>query len=221
MNIAGRCVILAEDLSPRSVPRQRRAIERRQAILDATLELLAEQSVDALSTSLIAKRARVPVASVYGYFPNKMAVIAALMRDEMDRVDTQLETLMPPRAEPARVAHAIDRAIDTIIAGYRASPARQRLFSAVHGNEALEPVARASDARMVEVLTQTLMQNHPGLPPLRARAKAQTAVQTFTALQEGAIACEEPAMFDALVDEWRIMVKAYLLPLTNPNGPPN
>ena len=51
-------------LAPRTKPRQRRAIERRQAILDAAQSLLAEHTIDALTTSLIAARAGVPVASV-------------------------------------------------------------------------------------------------------------------------------------------------------------
>src|SRR5271156_2291534 len=127
-----------EALAPRAMPRQRRAIERRRAILDAALALLEEHGVESISTSLIAERAGVPVASVYGYFPNKMAVIAELMREAMADVDSRLETLMPNRADREARARGIDQAIDTIIEAYRAEPARQRLFSAVRGNEVLE-----------------------------------------------------------------------------------
>jgi AcrR family transcriptional regulator len=200
-------------LSPRTKPQQRRAIERRQAILDATLALLETHGIDTLSTTLIASRAGVPVASVYGYFPNKMAIIAALMRAAMAEVDASLETLLPIRSDRAAIEAAIDRAIDTIIAGYRASPARQRLFSAVRGNTALEPVARESDQRMTEALTQAVATLRPDLPPARARAVAETLVRTFTALQEGVVTCADPALFVALVAEWRALVKRYVLPL--------
>ncbi len=200
-------------LEPRTMPRQRRAIERRRAILDATMALLESHGIEGITTSLIAARAGVPVASVYGYFPNKMAVIAELMREAMAEVDDRITGLMPARADRTGIEAAIDHAIDTIIAGYRASPARQRLFSAVRGNEILEPVARASDERMTETLVAAILLLHPDRPPLRARAVAQTIVQTFTAAQDGVVACTDPLLFEALVAEWRGLIKAYLLPM--------
>jgi len=200
-------------LSPRTKPRQRRAVERRQAILDATLGLLETTGIDAMTTTLIATRAGVPVASVYGYFPNKMAIVAELMRAAMAEVDATLETLLPGRIDSDTVEVAIDRAVDTIIAGYRALPARQRLFSAVRGNAALEPVARQSDLRMTEALTQALLAARPDVAPIRARAVAETLVRTFTALQEGVVTCADPALFVALVAEWRVLAKGYLLTL--------
>jgi AcrR family transcriptional regulator len=197
-------------LAPRTMPRQRRAIERRRAILDATLALLDESGVDALTTSLIATRAGVPVASVYGYFPNKMAIIAELMRESMEDVDSRLEGLLPAAPDPGGVAATIDRAIDTILASYRARPARQRLFAAARGAAALYPVVRASDARMTTSVAAALHSVRPDWPAVRTRAVAQTVVQTFTALQDGVLACADPALFEALVAEWRFLVKAYL-----------
>ncbi len=204
-----------EALAPRAMPRQRRAIERRRAILDAAYALLGEHGVDGITTSLIAARAGVPVASVYGYFPNKIAVIAELMREAMAEVDSRLETLFPVRADRAAHGRAIDDAIDTVIEGYRTMPARQRLFSAVRGNEVLEPIMLASDARMTASLAANMMRIHPNLLPIRAQAIAQTVVQTFTALQEGVVACTDPALFAALVEEWRTLIKGYLLPLAD------
>jgi AcrR family transcriptional regulator len=197
------------------MPRQRRAIERRRAILDATMALLETHGIEGITTSLIAARAGVPVASIYGYFPNKMAVIAELMREAMAEVDDRLTGLMPARADRNGVEAAIDHSIDTVIAGYRASPARQRLFSAVRGNETLEPVARASDARMTDTLVAAMLHMHPDRPPLRARAIAQTVVQSFTAAQDGVVACTDPLLLEALVAEWRALLKAYLLPLVD------
>ncbi|HTZ69632.1 MAG TPA: TetR/AcrR family transcriptional regulator [Acetobacteraceae bacterium] len=206
---------VAEALAPRVVPRQRRAIERRRAILNATLALLEDHGVDGITTSLIAARAGVPVASVYGYFPNKMAVIAALMHDAMAEVDGRMERLLAAATDAEGVARAIDLAIDTVIEGYRAMPARQRLFSAVRGNEALDPVARASDARMTTALMSSMLAVRPEIRRVRARAVAQTVVQTFTALQEGVLTCTDPELIIALVAEWRALIKSYLLPLTS------
>jgi AcrR family transcriptional regulator len=200
-------------LAPRSVPRQRRAIERRRAILDAALALLEQNSLDSLTTSLIAALAGVPVASVYAYFPNKMAVVAELAREAMEEVDTRLTALLPATIDEAGLDQAVDRAIEAVLAGSRAVPARQRLFSSIRGNATLEPVLRESDDRMVEVLSRNIATARPDLPPLRARAIAQTTVATFTAMQDYVLPCEDPDYFAALVQEWRRIVKLYLAAL--------
>ena len=200
----------ASGLAPRTVPRQRRAVERRRAILDAALALLEELSLDALTTSLIAARAGVPVASVYAYFPNKMAVVAELAREAMAEVDARLIDLLPAKIDAASIEHAVDSSIDTVLAGYRAVPARQRLFSLIRGNATLEPLLRASDAHMANVMAHSIATARPDLPATRARAIAQTVVATFTAMQDCTLPCEDPDYFAALVEEWRRIVKGYL-----------
>ncbi len=197
-------------LAPRALPRQRRAIERRQAILNAAQALLAEHTIDSLTTSLIAARAGVPVASVYAYFPNKMAVIAELARDAMAEVDALLTALQPAGLDAGSIEQAVDRAIDIILAGYNEVPARQRLFSSIRGNATLEPVLRDSDNRMVDVLAANIETIRPDLPKLQARAMAQTTVATFTALQDNIVGCQDEPYAQALIAEWRCIVKAYL-----------
>lgn len=68
----------AASLEPRRQPRQQRAREAVGRILDATAELLDEQGFERLTTNAIAERSGLNVASLYGYFPNKFAVMAAL-----------------------------------------------------------------------------------------------------------------------------------------------
>jgi AcrR family transcriptional regulator len=191
-----------QTLAPRAVPRQRRAIERRRAILDAALALLETTSLDALTTSLIATRAGVPVASVYAYFPNKMAVVAELAREAMEEVDARLTALLPASPDPAGIEQAVDRSIDAVL-----------LFSSIRGNATLEPVLRESDDRMINNVAHNLAAARPDLPPLRIRAIAQTTVATFTAMQDCALAAEDPAYVTILVEEWRRIVTRYLLAL--------
>ena len=74
-----------QSLEPRRRPTGGRAQKTVARILDATAELLDEVGFDELTTNHIAERAKVNVASIYKYFPNKYAVLSALadqMRDE-------------------------------------------------------------------------------------------------------------------------------------------
>lgn len=64
--------------TPRRQPQQKRAREKRDAILAAARELIEKQGVDAVTCIRVADLAQVPVGSVYSYFPNNIAIIEAL-----------------------------------------------------------------------------------------------------------------------------------------------
>lgn len=66
------------DLGKRREPVQQRAIQARSHILQTARSLLEEVGLDAFNTNLLADRADVRVRTVYRYFPNKLAVIAAI-----------------------------------------------------------------------------------------------------------------------------------------------
>jgi AcrR family transcriptional regulator len=57
-------------LRSRDTPQQERAIRRVHDILRATADYLATDKLQDLSTTVIAKRAGIPVSSIYRYFPS-------------------------------------------------------------------------------------------------------------------------------------------------------
>ncbi|MFG2116420.1 TetR family transcriptional regulator [Streptomyces sp. NPDC048718] len=68
----------------RRAPVQRRSAERLTRILDACAELLDETGYEQLSTRAVAARAGVPIGSVYRFFGNKRAMVAALAHRNLD-----------------------------------------------------------------------------------------------------------------------------------------
>jgi AcrR family transcriptional regulator len=70
----------------RNEPTQVRSRERRQRILAATENLLEEIGFEALTTSAIAAKAKIPVSSIYQYFANKEAVVGSILIREMEVV---------------------------------------------------------------------------------------------------------------------------------------
>lgn len=72
---------LKTELQPRRKPVQERAIRSRAHILHTAGNLLDEVGLDAFNTNLLAERADVRVRTVYRYFPNKWAVVAAIGED--------------------------------------------------------------------------------------------------------------------------------------------
>ena len=62
----------------RKAPRQKRARQTVDFILDAAAYILAERGFDGFTTNHIADRAGVNISSLYQYFPNKLAILEAL-----------------------------------------------------------------------------------------------------------------------------------------------
>src|SRR5579864_7422098 len=65
--------------SPRNKPRQERSGATVDAILQATARVLRRDGYDKLSTNRVAVEAGVSIGSLYQYFPNKEALVAALI----------------------------------------------------------------------------------------------------------------------------------------------
>jgi AcrR family transcriptional regulator len=70
----------------RNEPSQTRSRKRRQSILAAATHLLEEIGFEALTTSAIAAKAKIPVSSIYQYFANKEAVVGSILVREMEAI---------------------------------------------------------------------------------------------------------------------------------------
>lgn len=92
-------------VSPRRTPRQDRSRRTVERILDAATRVLAERGYDGASTNRIARAAGISNGSLYQYFPNKDAIVVAVLdrfADHLaDQLGTQIEATM---SEPWEVA---------------------------------------------------------------------------------------------------------------------
>ena len=76
----------------RASPKQERAVQTRERMLDIAGELLGEVGIERISTNLICARAGVSPTSLYRYFKDKYAVLESLGRRLMDRQNEALYT---------------------------------------------------------------------------------------------------------------------------------
>jgi AcrR family transcriptional regulator len=67
------------ELKPRRKPAQKRGEKTYNHILDVSSDLLEEVGLDNFNTNLIAEHANVRVATIYRYFPNKLAILSTLV----------------------------------------------------------------------------------------------------------------------------------------------
>jgi AcrR family transcriptional regulator len=74
------------DPTPWNLPKQERSRKRFEHLLDTTEALITRYGVDSLTTNHIAEAAQLPIGSLYQFFPNKEAVLAALTQRYIDRL---------------------------------------------------------------------------------------------------------------------------------------
>ena len=79
-------------------PKQRRARETVEAILDAVTKILKREGSQALTTNRIADVAGVSIGSLYQYFPDKRAIFIALHRRHIEQMDRLVERTLVEHA---------------------------------------------------------------------------------------------------------------------------
>jgi AcrR family transcriptional regulator len=67
-------------LSPRKKPQQRRSRDTIETIFEAAIQVLLANGFEKTTTIQIAERAGVSIGSLYQYFPNKRALLSAIVR---------------------------------------------------------------------------------------------------------------------------------------------
>lgn len=114
--------------TPRKSATQKRSQAMVETLLDATARVLTREGYDRASTNRIATTAGVSVGSLYQYFPNKEALVAALvarhnrqmlelLRDALREVASlDLATAIRELVRAAVDAHMVDSALHRIFA---------------------------------------------------------------------------------------------------------
>jgi AcrR family transcriptional regulator len=73
-------------LEPRKTPVQARSTASVSAILEATIQVLLDVGKERLTTTRVAARAGVSVGTLYQYFPNKSALLQAVLRRHFSEI---------------------------------------------------------------------------------------------------------------------------------------
>src|SRR5229473_6949821 len=78
-------------LEPRKSPVQARSAASVDAILEATIQVLLSVGKQRLTTTRVAARAGVSVGTLYQYFPNKSALLQAVLKRHLDEVTSAVQ----------------------------------------------------------------------------------------------------------------------------------
>ncbi|BAJ28238.1 TetR family transcriptional regulator [Kitasatospora setae] len=126
-----------------------RQAERRRGILRAATALAARGGYEAVQMREVADGARVALGTLYRYFPSKVHLLVAVMREQLERLHEQVRRHPPTGPDPAaRVAEALADAFRALQREPRLAEAMVRALSFADrsvGSE-VDEVAQATGA---------------------------------------------------------------------------
>jgi AcrR family transcriptional regulator len=108
-------------------PRQRRARQTVEAVLDAVAKILKREGVTAVTTNRIAEVAGVSIGSVYQYFPDKRAIFVALHQRHIEEIDRLVETKLVENASSS-LEKLIRAMVEAMIDAHTPDPALYELM---------------------------------------------------------------------------------------------
>jgi AcrR family transcriptional regulator len=196
-------------ISSRKQPQQARSAELVAAVLEAAIQVLAQEGAQRFTTARVAEKAGVSVGSLYQYFPNKAAILFRLQSDEWQQTTALLRGILedvrkPPHERLRSLVHAFIRsecdeaeirvALNDAAPLYRDAPEAQAV--------------RASSSRTVRDFMQE------ALPEASAKTRALAGDLIMTTLravgQQFSETPRTPAEIEAYAEAMADMFCAYL-----------
>lgn len=191
----------------RRQPVQERSAKRVAQMLDATGELIDELGYDAVTTTLIAKRAEVAVGSLYQFFPGKRAVVQALTQRNLDRFMTAVTERLG-HVDHGHWWDIVDSLLDIYLTMHREIPG----FATVHFGDVVDvrllDSARTNNRVVADSLVR-LLQQRLSLTAAQLELPVTMAVETADALLNFAFR-RSPQGDQEVVDETKHLIKTYL-----------
>ncbi len=113
--------------TPRKAPRQERARDTVDVLLAATARTLLRVGYDRASTNRIALEAGVSIGSLYQYYPNKEALVAALIDRHTDEMAVLCQGALG-RAASLPLAEAAAETVQAMVAAHSVNPRLHKLL---------------------------------------------------------------------------------------------
>ncbi len=126
-----------------------------EAIYDATIQVLLKRGQDRLTTVHVAKRAGVSVGTLYQYFPNKQALLLALLERHMLRTAKVVDDVCAANhLQPLEVMvhELVNRFIDAKLADRDTSVALYRIAAETGGDLIVDRTRERFQAAMMAML---------------------------------------------------------------------
>ena len=199
-------------LQPRRRPAQARSRERFSRILKEARTVLVDVGFESFTFDEVAKRAEVPIGTLYQFFANKYVLICELDREDTAATVAELERFA--KQVPAlQWPDILDELIDHLAQMWRAYPSRRAVWHAVQSTPATRATAAATEQPVLEILSEVLRPLAQGATPTQRQELSGLLVHALVSLLNYSISTAERTeeeIFHHTVEEIKRMLIAYL-----------
>lgn len=144
-------------LNRRKSPRQDRSIATVDAIFEATIQVLLSDGPIRLNTTRVARRAGVSVGTLYQYFPNKQALLFAVLERHLAMLADAMEGACDENlcATVETIAETVVKAyLNARMAQSEVSPALYLVALELDARELIEKATRRSERAIEAMLSR-------------------------------------------------------------------
>lgn len=202
----------------RRVPVQARSQARVEQILEAARALLIEGGPGALKPTDVARRAGVPVGSVYQYFEDRQGLLTVLVHRYFDRVHELLSRALEAASSLGEVVEALDDAASDWVALHRGDPSFAPLLHAIMGDPELQSANLADSHRNAALIAEGVLRHAPHLPREEVHRTALVVNHLFVPALQLALAADDEAEQQALIATWSRIAQDALLARLGPGS---
>jgi AcrR family transcriptional regulator len=196
----------------RKQPQQARAQETVRAILEATVQILDREGLDAATTTRIAEVAGVSIGSLYQYFSHRDAILGALQDREFQRTLAVVEQILAVGnldEEPTETVRAVLRGLAGL---YMECPGLHRVLAIEGLRVAKAERVHAFDVRVIQVVRHFLAATKAPIARRNVDAAAFLVYQSVRATMLAYLLERPPGLdFESLIEELSNLVTGYLL----------
>jgi AcrR family transcriptional regulator len=200
-------------IKPRKNASQARSCATVDALLEATARILVREGFDGASTNRIAARAGVSIGSLYQYFPNKEALVAAVMNRHAQQL-SQLARAALAEARDLPLAAGMRKLVAAAIAAHQIDPGLHRVLAEETPRTAASATSDTLN-RENHVLFKTYLEERSDeLRPLDLELAAFVCVTSIESLTHNAVLRHSglytAGSFTTLVNEATRLIVGYL-----------
>lgn len=201
-------------VTPRKKPVQARSQATLEAILDAATRVLVEDGYERTTTNRIAEVAGVSIGSLYQYFPNLDAIVAALVdRHEAKMLEHLGRMVMEVAGKP--IEEAVRAYVTALLAVHAENPRLHQVFTRQLVRTDLEKI-RQIQTRAEAAVRMWLESHRDTIRPRNIDLAAFILVMAVETVTHAALLDRPEVLKDgAFAEEVTRLVVAYLEPVTS------
>ncbi|MCG8673245.1 MAG: TetR/AcrR family transcriptional regulator [Pseudomonadales bacterium] len=145
----------------RRKPTQDRSREKYDLIVNAAKSLIGERGNDSVSVREIAKVAGVAPSSIYQYFPDKNAIVTAIVEGYFDQIEAMILSFTDQAKSVEDLAKSMEVAVDYYYQMFLQEPALTTIWASMQANPILRDLDTEDSIKNANLFADKLCELKP------------------------------------------------------------